>query len=179
MTAPALAPNTAAPVPSSSIKPAGKKRKRGTVVDVLPPPYTRAYLDTLTVGIMTEQILKKYNIRKGKTKSHTITLILQRLSPTQEERTLRDITLSHIKETQFPSPSPLTTYYKTHFNYIDRLDRLWYQHHFGYPIRRWRSKLVISILDVAMINSYVLYSEFHKVSYTDFRRSLARALMDE
>jgi hypothetical protein len=171
-------PTPSPPPPPPQILPTPpKKRKRDEIIIVTNPPYTREYLDSLTVEVLRNQILKKYNIRNGKNKSHTINLILERFTP--KHQTIAQQTLNTIENTQHPSPSQITSHYKKHFNPIDRHDKWWYKHAYSYPIHKWRSKMVISLVDMALVNVFVLYNDFKPEKITKFRILLARDLMNE
>jgi hypothetical protein len=157
---------------------ANAKRKRSEQSKIVPPPpYTQEYLETLTVEIIRNQILMPYSIRNGRNKKHTIRLILERFAPHQQ--TLAEQTLESIDSTQHLSPSKITQHYKKYFNPIDRHNRWWYQHAYSYPNHKWRSKMVISVGDMAIVNTYVLFNDFKILDYTNFRKQLGRALMEE
>ena len=56
---------------------------------------------------------------------------------------------------------------------MDHHDRMWYSHYYGYAVNKWQTKMLISMMDVVVCNSFTVYSEDHDMDFTTFRLELA------
>ena len=67
-------------------------------------------------------------------------------------------------------------HYKRTFNSVDRHDSKWYDMQSHHHVREWASKLIISILESSLVNSFVVFSFHHPITFSDFCSQLARAI---
>ena len=79
----------------------------------------------------------------------------------------------YVEKEAFPDPSPIHTFYRSHFNYVDLADKKWYKvsdHHGNW---KWKSKMLHSILRMYMINLWGIAIQEKYEGWIEFRESLA------
>lgn len=90
------------------------------------PMYTVEDLEKLKV-VQLIKICRLYNIRTGACKANTITNIVT--CSTSLNTNLGQLLqlANHIRDHPLSDPAPLHNVYKKHFNYVDLIDRKWYE----------------------------------------------------
>lgn len=78
----------------------------------------------------------------------------------------------------FPKSAPANDVYVKHFNLIDKVDRLWYKVQETHANEKWKSKLLYGILRFAMINVWIWYSQAQYEKWIEFRKTLAKELIE-
>jgi len=68
-------------------------------------------------------------------------------------------------------------FYRNNFNYVDIHDRYWYQHHYKFHTHHWRTKMIMGIMGVGLINSWTLFCEKSAISYSEYRKDLSNSLI--
>ena len=170
-TASPTSPTTASPTSPTTASPA---------VAPTPPPtphLTREYLSSLKCPQL-RNICRELNVRQGQRKAQTIEYILQKACPSQEEANKFETTLQAVTTMKHPAPSPISSLYKSHFNAIDLMDKKWYQFANSYQISDWRTKILFSLMDCALINAHTLHNESVRMQLTNFRESVAAKLFE-
>jgi len=69
--------------------------------------------------------------------------------------------------------------YNHHMGYVDKGDRMVNSYSIGHRTFKWMKKLFFHLLDLAILNSYILHSSCggKKMSHRDFRYTLARNML--
>jgi hypothetical protein len=78
----------------------------------------------------------------------------------------------------FSQDPPHHIFYRKHFNSIDKHDKLFYRLASSFHIPHWRTKMLLSILLSAVVNSWVLYREEHSEDLPVFVEAVGNKFMD-
>ncbi len=73
--------------------------------------------------------------------------------------------------------SPIGKHYRSHFNLLDLHDRYFYKVVYPHRILNWHTALALDLINVLVVNSWVLYSQGQLVQFKDYRRDLAAQLL--
>ena len=121
-------------------------------------------------------IMKKYNIkinRKKKNKLDLIEKILQRSNIVNQGQSEVKSLVDQLPKNYQIGKSPINSFYGESFNFIDMISKRWNfteEHHLH---RSWKTKFLISILRLVIINLWTFYSNFIPCPYMEFRNTLA------
>ena len=104
-------------------------------------------------------LCKQYGLPSTGRKDKIISMLMKCQSITTNQ--IQDI-LRKLEATSSNSSktTPHHTHYKESFNSVDILDRYYYQIQ-NKRIENWKSKYIISLLDIACVNSYSIYSLYN------------------
>jgi hypothetical protein len=137
--------------------------------------YTQHELNSMKVPQLAE-ISKSRNIKRARTKQDMIQSILADQNVSNDEVNRLRHQLEHAATTGNTAPHD---HYRSTFNAVDLHDRLWYKLQHNQPIRSWRTKLTISILEASVVNAFVLHRHFNTKSFVDFSQQLGIVLCSE
>lgn len=87
--------------------------------------------------------------------------------------------LKEISDTQHHGPPTHHDIYRSNFNSIDLHDRYWHRFRYYYKTHNWRTKIIMGILTVAVLNSWTLYSESVEIELGVFREIIAVNLLND
>jgi hypothetical protein len=137
----------------------------------------------VTVDFLMEKKLKelqemaiKERIRTSGTKRKLAERIISICHPSSSQQNERKALLEKIDQTKFATEPIHHDYYRSNFNCVDLVNRLWYQFCFSFHVYDWRQKMLLSILSTGVINSWVLYNENVKSTLKSFRIDISRSL---
>lgn len=142
------------------------------------PRFSKEALTKMTVEDL-KKICKTYNIRQGKKKEDFVNKIAKRSATFHEHAQLIDILLQSIKMDYLTDPAPLHDFYKEHFNLVDLADRRWYSVEEHHQHHKWQSKVILSMLRTAVMNSWVFATKLEYHVWLSWREQLFQQLMQK
>ena len=137
--------------------------------------YTMEFLMGHT-GAQLKEIAKVEKVRPTGSKKVIAERIIQVCNPSAMQQSTQQHTLSLFDDKKFASEPPHHNYYRSHFNGVDLHNRYWYAFSFSFKVNHWRTKLLLSMLGSAVVNSWVLSCEQVMNEYKSFRVDAARDL---
>jgi hypothetical protein len=140
------------------------------------PVFTEAMLQKMK-AVQLKEICRKYNIKQGKNKATMIHNIVTRSNTIHTQAHDIESLEKAIASQWLSDPAPLHNFYRSWFNLIDLVDKKWYsveQHH---QIQNWKSKIIQSILRLAVMNAWVFFTQSQFTKWKEFRLILAAACM--
>ncbi len=137
--------------------------------------FSEEYLKTLTVPQLKE-ICKKHSLKFKKTKENTIQFLMRHEERKQKRSTVTTSVLEEFSSNKFTSAASHHLLYKSAFNGVDLLDKFWYQSNFTHAVHHWRTKFIISIMEAAIVNAWVLSCDSRQDTLKEFRLVLASQL---
>lgn len=123
-----------------------------------------------------EEIKKIAKNKKILLKGNKETLI-QNILLTQniDDDTFDDI-LQNLSKSSKNCKAPHHKDYKQFFNGVDLQDSFWYAIQGHHYLKRWQSKLIFSLLEICMVNSYTLYKSKAETTMSDFDMRVSQEL---
>jgi len=141
------------------------------------PPFTKQFLHSQTKKKLVE-ICHSNHIRVGKWKKEAlIAHMMDMLDPNPGLRTQLTTLLNGIDTLQHSSPAPHRKHYRKVFNAIDLRDKYYYQFAYPFPTRNWQTTMAFALINVGLLNSWVLLSEVNQLQLLEFRVKLAKQLL--
>lgn len=119
-------------------------------------------------------IAKQEGVSVGKRKSDTIDNIVVMSTPvalSQQERVLQQI-----EKTRHRGKPPHHQQYRSEFNAVDLHNKQWYKNNLRIQIKHWRTKLVLSVMQQATINTTTLLHEYRHAKRCHVRLDIREAL---
>lgn len=140
------------------------------------PIFTREALIKMTVEEL-RGICKTYNIRQGKKKEGFVNNIATRSETFHQHVHQVDRLQQSLKTDFLADPAPLHDFYKDHFNLVDLADRRWYSVEECHQHHKWQTKVIISMLRTAVMNSWVYASKIKYAMWLSWREQLFQQLL--
>ena len=104
--------------------------------------------------------------------------IIESTTPREWEASASGRLLKKIEDTYHSkSTNMVHSLYYERFNPIDLMDKKWYQFEYHYPIKHWRTKYILCMLKVAVLNGAVISDEIKNTHYKEYRRKVAIFLL--
>jgi hypothetical protein len=135
------------------------------------PFYQRETLEKMTVA-QPRNICIKENIKRGKTKAHLINNIFARSETVHQRYGEMEELKKQIRALSFENPGPPHQLYRAFFNLVDLADRKWYEVEDHHGNHSWKSKMILSILRFAVLNSWIYSTRIQFESWLDWRLTL-------
>lgn len=99
------------------------------------------------------------------------------LNPDQREWNELAKQYEHIKSIQNSGQAKINNWYGDHFNFVDLHDRRFYQVEYKHRILHWRTMFTQSLINVFLINLWVLWNQRYPTDLLTFRKNLALFLL--
>jgi hypothetical protein len=101
---------------------------------------------------------------------------MKRVETTHRNFTTVQKVLKYVEKEQFPDPAILHDFYKSYFNLVDLVDRYWYKVQETHGNWKWKSKMLLAIMRMAVINVWSISCQGEYEKWLQFRESLAENL---
>lgn len=149
----------------------------------LSPTIISSNIDPLTLRSMKlpslKNICKQLKIKPQGKKSDIVSKISGRIQRINQEKSEFHQLRSAIETHFFLDPASIHDTYKSHFNAVDLVDRLWYSVDDSNSSHCWENQLLIGLLRNITINYYTLRRSRVKKSFIEIRQELARNLINQ
>ncbi len=116
-------------------------------------------------------------IATGRTKNKLSQRIQRVCNPSAEQMTQQQLILRVFDETHFTNTPIHHRAYRANFNAVDKHNKLWYQFNYKFRLQNWRAKFVLSLMETAVLNAFVLSNFSRRTDLKDFRNSLVNKLL--
>lgn len=138
------------------------------------PLFTREELQEKTLPNLI-RIARNLGMRPSKKREENIRKILrgEEISQGAHGRILEQLQNSSSSE-----EPPHHNFYGQNFNPIDLQDGYWYSMQSHHPLRTWKAKLTMSILEIGVVNTYTIFRSFHRKRFLSFVNQLSILLLD-
>jgi hypothetical protein len=140
------------------------------------PVYDRATLEKMTVKELRE-ICSKYNIKKGKNKTHIVDNISMRSATVHQQYGQVESLMKQVQTDSLPIPGPAHDFYRAYFNLIDLADRKWNAVADHHGIWHWRTKMILTILRFAVLNAWTYSTKIRYEPWLEWRLTLACSIL--
>jgi hypothetical protein len=114
----------------------------------------------------------------GKKKSDYVAKIMSRVKTVHSSNSMIETSMKIIKSTGFIDPAPIHQFYHNWFNLVDIADKYWYQVADYHGNRKWKSKMLYSIMCHFTLNVWCLSISKHPMLWKDFRKTLSTELIE-
>lgn len=84
---------------------------------------------------------------------------------------------NQVQKNENKEKPPIVADYNKHMGYVDLSDRMANSYSFGRRTLKWTKKLFFHLLDLSVLNAYILAKDKHS-SHRDFRMKLIRSMLD-
>ena len=71
-------------------------------------------------------------------------------------------------------PAPHHNYYHSNFNAVDIHDGFWNKLQNHHSVRNWKSKMILALLDIGLVNSWSIYNSFKSITLMEFYENIAK-----
>jgi hypothetical protein len=163
-----VTPPVPAPIPSSTSTPPSPIAGA--------PAYTIHALMKLTLPTL-RALAKTSHVRATGNKLELATRIMTLCNPTPSQHQAQDDVFSQAARYTHTSHPSHHQFYRDHFNGVDLHNRFWYQFHFSFRVKHWRTKMLLSVFESAVTNSWVLACEDSQLELAVFRAALFQHLL--
>ena len=114
----------------------------------------------------------------GGKKEDLIAKILKRTQVIHGQKSALLKLITWIEKKYYSNSFPIHNFYNSNFNTVDLLDRYWYKVHDSHGIWNWKAKMLHSIINFYIINSWTWFSTENASKWLTFRSNLAIQLIN-
>jgi len=73
-----------------------------------------------------------------------------------------------LQQNQFNTIPIHHNFYRTHFNSIDRHDKIWYSFCYSYKVFNWKTVYFFALVKLSVINAWVLWNDQKKIDLRNY-----------